>query len=142
MCSHTKFLECETECACSVPGYLQCALERGIAFPCVQQERLSLQGYCTDRRRRAAPRTQQCRWHTLAHTGTCIGTHWHTNQTAHSTSTSHIDVHCSTLHTRSSLLTGQWTPTECTSHTTHDPLLVNITHVPQKHTRPYIHTQV
>ena len=49
MCSHTKFLECETECACSVPGYLQCALERGIAFPCVQQERLSLQGYCTDR---------------------------------------------------------------------------------------------
>ena len=77
--------------------------------------------------------------HTLAHTG---GTHWHTNQTAHSTSTSHIDVHCSTLHTRSSLLTGQWTPTECTSHTTHDPLLVNITHVPQKHTRPYIHTQV
>ena len=29
-------------------GYLQCALERGIAFPCVQQERLSLQGYCTD----------------------------------------------------------------------------------------------
>ena len=31
-----------------VQGYLQCALERGIAFPCVQQERLSLQGYCTD----------------------------------------------------------------------------------------------
>ena len=63
MCSHTKFLECETECACSVPGYLQCALERGIAFPCVQQERLSLQGYCTDRR--AATHTETL--HTAIH---------------------------------------------------------------------------